>query len=62
LCYTESGFATHITSNEGGKVLISLTSTAGGFTAGATNSNSLMKACVTNGGTIPTGGNLGNML
>jgi hypothetical protein len=44
-------------------VLISLTSAAGGFTAGA-DSVFLMKACVTNnnGAAAPTGGNLVNML
>jgi len=60
LCSTTTGF-TNTFSNEGGKVLVSATSAAGGFTAGAV-SDQLMKACVTNGAAVPTGGNLANML
>lgn len=70
LCNSEGVFgSTADVSKEGGKVLIHSTSEAGGITTGATDSKYLMKACVTNGGTVPTsagvgeaGANLNNML
>jgi hypothetical protein len=61
LCRSTGVFTTDV-SKEGGKVLIHATSKAGGITAGAVDSLILNKACVTNGGTVPTGGNLKNML
>jgi hypothetical protein len=61
LCYTVTGF-TNTYSNEGGKVFVSATSAAGGFTPGATDSKVLSKACINNAVAVQTGGNLGNML
>jgi len=46
LCYTISGFSD--TQAEGGKVFISETSKAGGFTPGAEDSKLLSKACINN--------------
>jgi len=61
LCYTITGF-TNTFSNEGGKVLVSATSAAGGFTPGSTTSKVLSKACINNAVAVQTGGNLVNML
>lgn len=63
LCKSTGVFTPDV-SKEGGKVLIHSTSKAGGITAGA-DSALLMKACITNGGSLPTGAaavNLKNML
>jgi hypothetical protein len=63
LCETVTSFSSHITSNEAGKVMISLTNKAGGAPASSgQNSAVLHKACVLNGGTIPTDATLANML